>query len=146
MTQTQRAQTQESGYEWRGGFDNDEVEALHAEGFGHEATEYDWRGRLERHSVGWVCARQHTDAGRRLVGFVNVVWDGGSHAFVIDTVVAAAERHRGVGVRLVKEAERGARAAGCEWLHVDFEPHLRRYYFDACGFEPTDAGLINLRG
>ncbi|MGW4586588.1 hypothetical protein ACWEKJ_04575 [Amycolatopsis thermoflava] len=35
------------------------------------------------------------------------------------------------------------RAAGCEWLHVDFEPELRRY-FDACGFRQTDAGLIHL--
>jgi hypothetical protein len=35
-------------------------------------------------------------------------------------------------------------AAGCEWLHVDFEPELRRFYLDACGFRPTDAGLIRL--
>jgi hypothetical protein len=37
-----------------------------------------------------------------------------------------------------------ARAAGCEWLHVDFEDHLRGFYFDACGFTPTNAGLIEL--
>jgi GNAT superfamily N-acetyltransferase len=146
MTRTRtRTQAREPAYEWRGGFENDEVEALHAEGFGHGPVEYDWRARVERHSVGWVCARQ-ADGARRLVGFVNVAWDGGAHAFVLDTVVAATERRRGVGVRLVTEAERGARAAGCEWLHVDFEPHLRRYYFDACGFTPTDAGLIRLRG
>jgi hypothetical protein len=36
------------------------------------------------------------------------------------------------------------RAAGCEWLHVDFEDHLRAFYFDACGFVPTNAGLIEL--
>jgi hypothetical protein len=137
------ARTHELRYEWRGGFDNGEVESLHAEGFGHEPTAYDWRARVERHSVGWVCARR--EGGGPLAGFVNVVWDGGSHAFVIDTVVAPAERHCGVGVGLIREAERGARTAGCEWLHVDFEPHLREYYFDACGFRPTDAGLINLR-
>jgi hypothetical protein len=38
----------------------------------------------------------------------------------------------------------GARAAGCEWLHVDFDDHLRPFYLDACGFSPTDAGLIAL--
>jgi hypothetical protein len=38
----------------------------------------------------------------------------------------------------------GARAAGCEWLHVDFDDHLRSFYFDACGFTPTNAGLIAL--
>jgi hypothetical protein len=41
-------------------------------------------------------------------------------------------------------AVREARAAGCEWLHVDFEDHLRAFYLDACGFVPTNAGLIEL--
>jgi hypothetical protein len=51
-----------------------------------------------------------------------------------------------VGIKLVAEAERGARAAGCEWLHVDFEEHLQPFYFDACGFKPTaTAGLVPLR-
>ncbi|GAA1382784.1 hypothetical protein GCM10009639_02270 [Kitasatospora putterlickiae] len=46
--------------------------------------------------------------------------------------------------RLVAAAAANARAAGCDWLHVDFEPHLRDYYLDACGFRPTDAGLLRL--
>jgi hypothetical protein len=37
-----------------------------------------------------------------------------------------------------------ANAAGCEWLHVDFERDLAPFYFDACGFRSTDAGLIHL--
>ena len=41
-------------------------------------------------------------------------------------------------------AAAGARRAGCEWLHVDFDPEYRTFYFDVCGFEPTDAGLIAL--
>lgn len=32
-----------------------------------------------------------------------------------------------------------------EWLHVDFDDHLKSFYFDACGFRPTNAGLIQLR-
>jgi GNAT superfamily N-acetyltransferase len=135
--------TAEVAYEWCGAFENAELNALHAEGFDYAPGDHDWRGQLERHSVGWVCAR-HRDG--RLVGFVNLVGDGGAHAFVLDTVVAVSERHRAVGVGLVAEAERGARAAGCEWLHVDFEEHLRPFYFDTCGFKPTHAGLINLRG
>jgi hypothetical protein len=35
-------------------------------------------------------------------------------------------------------------AAGCEWLHVDFEEHLRGFYLESCGFTPTGAGLIAL--
>jgi ribosomal protein S18 acetylase RimI-like enzyme len=127
-------------YEWRGEFSSAELNALHAEGFEHELLDWDWREQVESHSLGWVCARE----GGELVGFVNVAWDGGSHAFVIDALVLAAARRRGIGVELVKAAEREARAAGCEWLHVDFEDHLRAFYLDACGFVATNAGLIEL--
>jgi GNAT superfamily N-acetyltransferase len=130
-------------YLWRGAFSNAEVEALHAAGFGHEPTAFDWRAQLARHSLGWVCARDQDD-GERLAGFVNVAWDGASHAFVLDTVVSARHQRRGVGTGLVARAAREARAAGCEWLHVDFEDHLRPFYFGTCGFTPTNAGLIDL--
>lgn len=130
-------------YEWRGDVDNAALNALHADGFGtggRPPARTDWRERLERHSLGWVCARE-ADA---LIGFVNVVWDGGVHAFVLDTVVALRNRSNGVGAALVKAAAEECRAAGCEWLHVDFEEHLRSFYFDACGFGETTAGLIAL--
>lgn len=127
-------------YAWRGAFDNAELETLHAEGFHRAESPYDWRGQLERHSLGWVCARDGDD----LVGFVNVAWDGATHAFVLDTLVTERFRRRAVGTRLVEIAVENARAAGCEWLHVDFDDHLRAFYFDACGFVPTNAGLIEL--
>ncbi len=79
------------------------------------------------------------------MGFVNVAWDGGVHAFVLDAMVAQDVRDAGIGTELVATAVRNARAAECEWLHVDFEERLRPFYFDACGFRPTDAGLIALR-
>ncbi|WP_019055244.1 GNAT family N-acetyltransferase [Streptomyces prunicolor] len=128
-------------YEWRGDFDNAVVNALHAEAFGHAQLPIDWQTQVHRHSLGWVCAREDG----RLVGFVNVAWDGGVHAFVLDTMVAQDMRKTGVGSELVTTAAQGARAADCEWLHVDFEEHLRPFYFGACGFRPTDAGLIALR-
>jgi GNAT superfamily N-acetyltransferase len=127
-------------YEWRGRFENVDVNQLHAVGFGHRLRDDDWWGQVNRHSLGWVCARWD----RRLIGFVNVAWDGGVHAFVLDPVVAAEVRRQGVGSRLVSVAEEHARLAGCEWLHVDFEEHLRPFYFDSCGFRSTNAGLIRL--
>ena len=66
------------------------------------------------------------------------------HAWLQDTMVAAAARHRDVGTELVARAVAEARAAGCEWLHVDFEERLGPFYLDACGFAPTGAGLIEL--
>jgi GNAT superfamily N-acetyltransferase len=125
---------------WREPFASAAVEALHAEGFGHEPLEYDWWARVNRHSLGWACAR----AGSELVGFVNVPWDGGTHAFILETLVASRMRRQGVGTMLVALAAQEARAAGCEWLHVDFEDHLRPFYFGRCGFTPANAGLIAL--
>jgi GNAT superfamily N-acetyltransferase len=128
-------------YEWRGEFTNARVNALHAEGFGHRPLDEDWKDQVSRHSLGWVCAVE----GGELLGFVNVPWDGGVHAFIIDTMVAASAQRRGVGTRLIEVAAENARAAGCEWLHVDFEDELRPFYFASCGFTPTNAGLIALR-
>jgi GNAT superfamily N-acetyltransferase len=127
-------------YEWRGRFDNAELNALHAEGFAHRVLADDWWAQVQRHSLGWVCARD----AEELVGFVNVAWDGAVHAFLLDTLAAARVRRQGVGSRLVEVAVEHARKAGCEWLHVDFEDHLREFYFDSCGFRPTQAGLIAL--
>jgi GNAT superfamily N-acetyltransferase len=128
-------------YTWRGRFASDEVEQLHAEGFGHEVDfAYDWVGQVEGYSLGWVCARQHG----HLVGWVNVAWDGFTHAFVVDTVVSADCGRNGIGTALVRVAIDAAREAGCEWLHVDFQEHLKAFYFDACGFVQTNAGLISL--
>ena len=81
--------------------------------------------------------------GERLVGFVNVAWDGGAHAFLLDTCVATTHRRRGIASELVRVATELARARGAVWLHVDFEPHLEAFY-RACGFRPTLAGLIAL--
>jgi ribosomal protein S18 acetylase RimI-like enzyme len=127
-------------YEWRGDFDNAELNALHAEAFDHRLLEEDWKAQLQSHSLGWVCARD----GGELVGFVNVPSDGGIHAFLLDTMVSAKAGRQGIGTRLVEVAVNEARRTECEWLHVDFDNHLRAFYFDTCGFTPTNAGLIKL--
>lgn len=128
-------------YAWRGHLTNNAVNALHAEGFEHDPFDDDWETQLERHSLGWVCAYD----GDELVGFVNVAWDGAVHAFILDTLVAVRLQRRGIGAQLVAVAATNAREAGCEWLHVDYEPALRDFYVKACGFAETEAGLIRLR-
>lgn len=130
-------------YEWRGTFASHEVNALHAEAFETRVfsdSEWNWADLSARHSLGWVTARDDS----KLVGFVNVPWDGFVHAWVQDVMVAMSHRHRGVGRELISETVRGAKSAGCEWLHVDFDDDLKPFYFEACGFTPTNAGLIAL--
>jgi len=82
--------------------------------------------------------------GQRLIGFVNVAWDGGIHAFLLDTCVHPKFRRQGIATRLVREAENLARDRGAFWLHVDFEARLTGFY-RGCGFRMTGAGLIKLQ-
>jgi GNAT superfamily N-acetyltransferase len=95
--------------------------------------------RVLEHSLEYICAF-HLN---KLVGFVNLAWDGGIHAFILDTAVHRNYRRRGIGIQLVKQAVSAARERGIKWIHVDFEPHLQTFY-DKCGFTNTRAGLINL--
>lgn len=94
--------------EWRGLFENGEVNLLHAECFEHRLFEDDWWTQVNRFSLGWVCLRRST----KLIGFVNVAWDGGVHAFVLDTMITTALRRRGLATDLIREATRRAREAG----------------------------------
>jgi GNAT superfamily N-acetyltransferase len=82
-------------------------------------------------------------AGGALIGFVNVAWDGGIHAFLLDMTVHPDFRRRGIATELVRRVTEAARARGAEWLHVDFEPQLEAFY-RGCGFGPTEAGLLRL--
>jgi ribosomal protein S18 acetylase RimI-like enzyme len=79
----------------------------------------------------------------KLVGFVNVAWDGGDHAFLLDPTVLPACRRRGIGLALVAAAVKASAARGVEWLHVDYEAALHHFYRRA-GFRPTQAGLMCL--
>jgi GNAT superfamily N-acetyltransferase len=126
-------------YQWRGQLTDEEmVELVTAHGGNSEAG---WWDRIRPRSFGWVTAR---NANGQLVGFVNLIWDGGDHAFILDTKTHGDHQRGGIGTRTVGFATEHAKAAGCEWLHVDFEPHLAAFYFDACNFRATDAGLIHL--
>ena len=102
-------------FAWRGSFTSREVNALHAEAF--QTRVFD--------DAEWD-------------------WAGLVHRHSLGWVVARAARGRGIGTGLVEHARRGAQAAGCEYLHVDFEDHLAPFYYGACGFQPASGGLIRL--
>jgi hypothetical protein len=102
-------------YTWRGDITNVELNSLHAEAFEtrvFDETEWNWQEQLYGHSLGWVVARRDD----RLVGFVNVPWDGLVHAWIQDTMVAvdarrqASERNSWPSpcARLVRRAANGS--------------------------------------
>ncbi len=118
-------------------FDRSAFAALWRDAWGSEAGPY--LDTVLVRSLGWVGA---FDAARP-VGFVNLAWDGGVHAFVLDTLVHPDYRRQGIATRLVQRATDLARERGAHWLHVDYEPALEGFYA-GCGFRPTAAGLIRL--
>ena len=127
-------------YRWRGPVTDAEMVTLVLAHGGQPAA--GWWDQIRPYSLGWVTARLQGGGG--LVGFVNVAWDGADHAFLLDTKVAGEHQRQGIGTALVGHAVGHAKAAGCEWLHVDFAESLAGFYFDACGFRSTSAGLMHL--
>lgn len=121
--------------------DDNELSRLHALAFDSPVDVQPWAARLDRHALTWVGAFSNG----QLIGFVEVCWDGGAHAFVLDTAVHPDHGRQGIGKQLVRTAAEETKAAGCEWLHVDYEPHLADFYVGACGFSPTEAALLKLR-
>ena len=93
----------------------------------------------------WARSLAHLGAydGERLVGYLNLAWDGGTHAFLLDTTVHPDYQRRGIATRLVQAAVTEAREQSVHWLHVDCEPQLEGFY-RRCGFRPTRAGLIRI--
>lgn len=125
-------------YKVRPAIDSESIERLTDPG-GSPDPDWDWGVVLSR-SLTWIGAHQGDD----LLGFANLAWDGGVHAFLLDPRVHPDFRRRGIGTELVRRAVKVARRAGVEWLHVDFARELKPFY-EACGFSPTDAGLIQLQ-
>ena len=128
-------------YLWRGDFVNGEVNALHAECFDHRVRSDDWATQVETHSIGWVCARDGGHAGgirERSLGWRCPRLRHRHHGCRGQQGASVSAR------RSSRSATAEARAAGCEWLHVDFDDPLQSFYFESCGFAPTNAGLIAL--
>ena len=118
---------------------NAELDQLYIVSWPNHHPPYDFGPELER-ALAYVVAYD----GDELIGFVRLAWDGSVHAFLLEPTVRPDFRRRGIGRSLVDRAVTVARERGMEWVHVDYEPHLREFY-RACGFTPTEAALIRLR-
>lgn len=126
-------------YDPRGSATDEEINELQQQAFDH-TDEARWNEALSRHSITWITAR----LDGCLVGFVNVIGDGGEHAVLLDTAVLPRLQRRGIGRRLVAAAADAATRMGCRWLHADYESHLIGFYESACGLHRTHAGLLKL--
>lgn len=115
--------------------DDGAVSRLHAAAFGEPVAVRPWARQLHDHSLGWVSAYD----GAELVGFINVVWDGDLHAFLLDTAVRPDRQRAGIGSGLVKAAVSLAHEAGCLYVHVDTDADLLPFYLKAGEMSPVPA-------
>ncbi len=90
--------------------------------------------------MGWVTGR--TGVVGSLIGFLNVLTDGHTHAWLQDVVVHPGHQRTGVGQRMVAEVRSQLAESGLEWLHVDFDAEHEPFYIESCGFKPSAAGLL----
>lgn len=127
-------------FAWREEIDDQELSALHAAAFGGDGEVGPWAERLEHYSLGWVTARR----GDALIGFCNIITDGGRHAFLLDVVVHPDHQGTGIGRSLVLHAIEECRSCRVEWLHVDFEADLGDFYMADGLFRRTTAGILRL--
>lgn len=118
---------------------NSELNELNKECWERKHVEQDYSQVLDS-SLAHICAFD----GHRMIGFVNVAWDGGVHAFLLDTAVAPGYRRKGIASKMIKASVEVAQQRGAEWLHVDFEAKYTELYAK-CGFRSTEAGLIALQ-
>lgn len=102
----------------------------------HTSTDF---APLLRRALIYVCAYDDQE----LIGFAKVVTDGGVHGFLLDPTIAPEHRRKGCGRALVARILHEARRRGLEWIHVDYEPQLARFYA-GCGFRPSTAGVLRL--
>jgi len=124
-------------YTVRAELDLDELQCLFSQAWGgRDKPHYD---RVLDRAFGWVAARH----GDRLVGFVNMAWDGGVHFFLLDTTVHPEYQRRGIGLELVRRSIEACQGAGA-WMHVDADEELMQRLYLPAGFERSAAGTVNV--
>jgi GNAT superfamily N-acetyltransferase len=80
----------------------------------------------------------------RLFGYMSVLSDGISDAFLIDLMVHPDHRNRGIGRKLVRQGIKDMRDAGIRAVQVIFNNDLREFY-EHCGFFVLSAGMIDFK-
>lgn len=125
----------EISYAWRGPVTDAELVDLVESHGGHPAA--GWWDQIRPYSLGWVTARA---VDGTLVGFVNVAWDGGDHAFLIDTKTRGSYQHRGIGTAVVRQAAHHARPSDASGYTSTSNEALRRSTSRPAAFAPRKRG------
>ena len=84
------------------------------------------------------------DTDNRLLGYMSVLSDGVSDAFLIDLAVRPEIQNTGIGAQIVRRAIRDLRDAGVRCVQVTFSRDLEPFYVQ-CGFHIFKGGIIDFK-
>ena len=78
----------------------------------------------------------------RLIGYMSILSDGISDAFLLDLMVHPDFRGKQIGSRLVKRGIQDMKEAGIRCVQVTFDENLREFYA-LCGFHVFGGGIVD---
>ena len=116
-----------------------EIEDLR-EAVGWERCEGTYASILNRHHAYYTVRAQDGS----LIGYVSVLSDGISDAFLLDLMVHPGARRTDIGMRLVNRAIQDMKDAGVRCVQVTFNEDLREFYAK-CGFHIFGGGIIDFK-
>lgn len=80
----------------------------------------------------------------RLIGYMSILSDGVSDAFLLDLMVHPDFQGKQIGRRLVKRGIQDMKEAGIQCVQVTFHEKLREFYA-LCGFYMFGGGVIDFK-
>jgi ribosomal protein S18 acetylase RimI-like enzyme len=116
-----------------------EIEDLR-ETVGWDSSEGTYQEILNRHYTYYTVRNENG----KLIGYMSVLSDGISDAFLLDLVVHPQHQRKGIGRRIVKKAITDIKAAGIRCIQVTFNNNLESFY-EKCGFHIFSGGIIDFK-
>lgn len=116
-----------------------EIEALR-EAVGWDRGEGIYETILQRHYTYYTVRMNNAD----LIGYMSVLSDGVSDAFLLDLMIHPQAQRKGIGERLVKYAIRDLKHDGIRCIQVTFEQGIKCFY-EKCGFHIFGGGIIDFK-
>ena len=116
-----------------------EIEDLR-EAVGWDRCEGTYESILNRHYAYYTVRAQDGS----LIGYMSVLSDGVSDAFLLDLMVHPRAQRTHIGMRLVERAIQDMKDAGVRCIQVTFSENMREFYAK-CGFHIFGGGIIDFK-
>jgi N-acetylglutamate synthase-like GNAT family acetyltransferase len=117
----------------------EEIENLR-EAVGWDRCEGTYSSILKRHYTYYIVRAEEG----RLIGYMSILSDGISDAFLLDLMVHPDVKGEQIGTQLVKRGIQDMKDAGIRCVQVTFDESLRDFYA-RCGFHIFGGGVVDFK-